>query len=52
MTGDAILKLASEFEIFAKKNKKWIHKGVKRPGRFKGWSLAKMKSRYNNFKKR
>ena len=60
------LEIAKEFEKFAKadleakaaddsqdaKSKKWIQKGVKHPGRFKGWSLAKMKSRYNALKKK
>lgn len=33
-----------------KKDKKWIQKAVKKPGRFEGWSLSKMKKRYNELK--
>jgi hypothetical protein len=33
-------------------DKKWIQKAVKNPGRFEGWSLGKMKSRYNALNKK
>ena len=48
---DDILKLASEFEKLAK-DKKWVQKAVKKPGRFKGWTLGRMKKRYNALKKK
>ena len=32
------------------KDKKWIQKAVKKPGRFEGWSLGKMKKRYDSLK--
>lgn len=43
---DTFIKLAKK-----KSKKKWIPKDLKE-GRFKGWSLAKMKSRYNTLKKK
>jgi hypothetical protein len=43
-----ILKLAEKFEKFAKK---WIPDDLKE-GRFKGWTMARMKSRYNALKKK
>ena len=48
---DDILKLASDFENEAK-DKKWIQKAVNKPGRFKGWSMTKMKARYSELKKK
>jgi len=38
--------------ILLAKDKKWIQKAVKKPGRFEGWSLSKMKSKYNKLKKK
>lgn len=51
---EEVKKVAAIVETFVKlaKDKKWIQKSVKRPGRFKGWSLSKMKSRYNALKKK
>jgi hypothetical protein len=47
-----ILKLATDFEKLAKKKKKkWIPDDLKE-GRFKGWSMARMKKRYNSLKKK
>ena len=48
---EQILDLAASFEKEAK-TKKWIQKAVNKPGRFEGWSLQKMKSRYNTLKKK
>lgn len=44
------VKVANKFIEKLAKDKKWIQKAVKKPGRFKGWSLAKMKKRYNSLK--
>jgi len=51
---DKIYKFAEALEKAAKKKEpdKWIQEGVKKPGRFKGWSLDKMKKRYNALKKK
>lgn len=47
MITDDILKLASGFEVLAKKKSKenWIPDDLKE-GRFKGWSLSRMTKRY------
>ncbi len=54
MDSNQILELANSFakEAKKKKNKKWVQKAVKRPGRFKGWDMARMKSRYRALKKK
>ena len=52
---EEVQKVAELVEAFEKlAAKKWIQKAVnpKHEGRFKGWSLAKMKSRYNALKKK
>jgi hypothetical protein len=50
MSPDKILKIAKRFEAFAK-TKKWIPDDLKE-GRFKGWTMAKMKREYNRLKKK
>ena len=48
-----LLDVTARFEkLAAGKDKKWIQKAVKHPGRFEGWSLSKMKSRYNKLKEK
>jgi len=46
-----LLNVAGRFEKLAKE-KKWIQKAIKHPGRFEGWSLSKMQKRYNILKKK
>ena len=47
----SLLKNSKHFEKLFKSDK-WIQNAVKRPGRFEGWSMAKMKKRYSSLKKK
>ena len=50
MNISAILKTARAYQNKYSNDKKWLQKAVKNPGRFKDWSLSKMKTEYTKLK--